>query len=241
MTGLDPSLNFSRCQFISFDCYGTLIDWETGILSVLRPIFAARGAEATDSAILTAYAELECEAEAGPYRRYRAILEGIVSDLGQRYGFIPSEAERQSLPESISSWQPFADTVSALRNLKRRFRLGILSNIDDDLFAATARLLEVDFDLVVTAQQVGSYKPSLRNFAAMRERLAGMGIESKAWIHAAQSRIHDVEPARALGIANVWVNRPAIYGAAAVTTAAVEPDRTVGSLAELAAIAGDGQ
>jgi 2-haloacid dehalogenase len=227
-------MDFNPFAIVTFDCYGTLIDWETGLLEALRPIFAAHSAAVSDAQILGAFAELEREAEAGPYRGYRSILEGIVADLGLRFGFAPSAAERESLPHSIARWQPFPDTVAALRRLHRRLRIGILSNIDDDLFTVSARRLEVEPDLVVTAQQVGAYKPSLRNFHAMRERLAERGVESSAWLHAAQSRAHDIVPARAMGVANVWVNRALRYGASAVTAVDVEPDLTVPSLAALA-------
>ncbi len=225
-------MDFSRFRFISFDCYGTLIDWETGIVSALSPILAAHGLEAGPAEILGVYADLEREAEAGVYLRYRDILRNIVSGLGRRFGFTPTSAECSRLPESLRTWLPFPDTVPSLKKLKERYRLGILSNVDDDLFAGSARLLEVEFDLVITAQQAGAYKPSARNFELMKVRIAGLGLGADEWLHVAQSRPHDIVPARALGIANVWVNRPLRYGASAVTEATVEPDAEFGSLAE---------
>jgi 2-haloacid dehalogenase len=224
---------FAGFRFLSFDCYGTLIDWETGILGALQPLFAAHGKQVSPQQIPTAYAELEREEEHGPYHRYREILAGVVRQLGARFGFAASPVEQAALPDSMSGWLPFPDTVSALRELRKHYRLGILSNVDDDLFAATARWLEVDFDVVLTAQQIGSYKPLSRNFEAMRAKIVEFGIDPRQWLHIAQSRPHDIVPARALGIANVWVNRPAPYGASAVTEAAVKPDFEVRSLAEL--------
>jgi 2-haloacid dehalogenase len=230
------TMNFAEFRFLSFDCYGTLIDWETGILGALRPVFAAHGKQVPDPQILAAYAEREHRAEQPPYRRYREILTSIVQELGLCFGFAAKAEEQAALPDSLAGWLPFPDTVAALRTLRKRYRLGILSNVDDDLFAASARRLEVDFDLVITAQQVGAYKPSLLNFERMRSQILALGMEPKEWLHVAQSRPHDIVPARALGIPNVWVNRPVRYGASAVTEAAVEPDIEVGSLAELVSL-----
>lgn len=227
-------MNFSSFKVLSFDCYGTLIDWESGILGALRPVFAAHRAEVDDASILRTYAELELALENGPYQSYRTILTTIVAELGERFGFSPTDEEQRSLPDSVAGWLPFPDTVDCLQQLKAKHRLGILSNVDDDLFSNSARRLGVEFDFVITAQQLGAYKPSASNFAAVAEKIAGMGFERNEWLHIAQSRAHDIAPANALGIANVWVNRPALYGASAVTEALVEPYCTVASLAELA-------
>jgi 2-haloacid dehalogenase len=132
-------LDFSRFSHLTFDCYATLIDWESGILGALRPILAAHLTEIPpDDNILDLYAAIESEIEAGPYRSYREVLEQVVRDLGARLGFVPSMAEAASLPDSIKEWLPFPDTVDALRRLASRYKLVIVSNIDDDLFAATA-------------------------------------------------------------------------------------------------------
>ena len=229
-------MDFSDIRFISFDCYGTLIDWEAGIVDALRPVFAAHQVPLIESQLLRQYAELEREAEKPPYRRYRNILAGIVRKLGEHFGFIATQDEESSLPDSLANWLPFPDTVDALQCLGRRFQVGILSNVDDDLFAGTFQRLKTDFAVVVTAQQVESYKPSLRNFELMRSSIEALGIEPHQWLHVAQSRAHDIVPARQLGIANVWVNRPARYGASAVTEASVEPDLEVNSLAALASL-----
>ncbi len=197
-------LDFTKFQVLSFDCYGTLIDWESGILSALRPILATHSKTIADAQVLKIYSELEAEGEHGDYRPYRDVLESVVRRFGKRLEFTPTDAEARSLYESLASWQPFPDTVPALHDLKKRYQLAIISNVDDDLFAATARRLEVKFDHVITAQQAQAYKPSLRVFNLARQR---MGVTPEHWLHAAQSVFHDVIPARLLGIATVWVNR----------------------------------
>lgn len=229
------TLDFSRFRVVTFDCYGTLIDWETGILGALRPILSGHGAQLEDAEILRLYGEVEAEEEAGQYREYREVLQSLVRGLGSRLGFTPTPQEQQSLPESLRNWQPFPDTVSALRLLKNKFKLGILSNIDDDLFAATRPKLEVDFDYIVTAQQARAYKPSLEIF---RLAQAKIGISTEHWLHGGQSVYHDVIPAKSLGISTVWVNRPSPRpNAGAARQAIAKPDVQVSSLEALADLA----
>src|SRR5271154_2196996 len=163
-------LDFARFKALTFDCYGTMIDWESGIFSALRPILTAHGKEITDSKLLELYSELEASAEKGEFLRYRDVLQSVVRGFGERLGFSPTNAEVRSLPESLANWQPFPDTVEALRRLKARYQLAVISNVDDDLFAATAPKLGVAFDQVITAQQAGCYKPCMRMFALAQER-----------------------------------------------------------------------
>jgi 2-haloacid dehalogenase len=225
-------LDFAPFQVLTFDCYGTLIDWETGIFSALRPILATHKITVTDFALLQLYSELELAAEQGKFRPYREVLQSVVRGLGERLGFRPSEFEVRSLPESLASWPAFPDTVAALRRLKSRYRLAIMSNVDDDLFAATARRLEVPFDHVITAQQARAYKPSLRIFKMAQERI---GAKPDQWLHVGQSVYHDVIPASSLGIATVWVNRPSPRpGAGAAKAASGQPDLEVSNLKALA-------
>jgi 2-haloacid dehalogenase len=229
-------VDLRRFESLTFDCYGTLIDWESGLLEALHPIFKRHGISVTDDRILAAYAELESAAEAGPYLKYRRILEYIVDRLGVQFGFSPSAEERLSLPESIRNWRPFPDTVPALRKLKRYFRVGVISNIDDDLFAATARHLEVPLDAVITAEQVGAYKPSLKNFEIAEEL---MGLNRDKWLHVAQSKSHDILPAKQLGIHHVWVNlQSGRREGGAVLPVSIEPEMIVQSLEELASFVG---
>jgi 2-haloacid dehalogenase len=229
-------LDLARFKVLTFDCYGTMIDWETGIFSALRPILAAHNAEIADSALLELYSELELTAEQGEFLRYRDVLQSVVRGVGERLGFVPTEAEVRSLPESLAKWQPFPDTVEALRKLKSRYQLAVMSNVDDDLFAATAPKLGVAFDQVITAQQAGCYKPCMRMFQLAEDRI---GARREHWLHVGQSIYHDVIPAQSLGIAAVWVNRPSPRpGAGAAKAAAGEPDLQVPDLQTLAKLAG---
>lgn len=228
-------LDFSRFEIITFDCYGTLIDWETGILAALHKILSAHGKTADNSRLLTLYGDFEAHAEQGAFRSYRDVLESVVRQFGNELGFTPTEAEARSLAESLRNWRPWPDTVSALRQLKNRYRLAILSNIDDDLFAATRPHLEVEFDEVITAQQAHAYKPSLKIFELALSRI---NAPAHRVLHVGQSIYHDVIPAQSLGLAAVWVNRASARpGTGAVKAATAHPDLTVEGLAELARLA----
>jgi len=225
-------LNFTQFQVLSFDCYGTLIDWETGIFSALGSTLAAHGKSIADAELLKVYSELESEAEQGEFCSYREVLGSVVRGFGERLGFKPTEAQVRSLPDSLASWLPFPDTVAALQKLKARYQLAVISNVDDDLFAATARRLEVAFDHVITAQQARAYKPSLLIFNLAQQRI---GVAPARWLHAAQSVYHDVIPARSMGIATVWVNRPSPRpGVGAAKAASGQPDLEVPDLKTLA-------
>src|SRR5271169_2097305 len=225
-------LDFTRFQVLTFDCYGTMIDWETGIFSALRPILAAHNKRISDVAVLDLYSELEQKAEQGEYLRYRDVLQSVVRGFGERLGFSPNDAQVRSLPESLRNWQPFPDTVEALHKLKSRYQLAVLSNVDDDLFASTAPKLGVTFDHVITAQQAGCYKPCMRMFKLAEDRI---GVSREQWLHVGQSIYHDVIPAQSLGISTVWVNRPSPRpGAGAATAASGKPDLEVPDLRTLA-------
>jgi 2-haloacid dehalogenase len=197
-------IDFACKRVLTFDCYGTLIDWETGILAALQPLLVQHGVRATAECLLTLYSELEPIAEHGPYRPYRKILMTVLHGMGERLGFHPTAMEAAQFADTVGDWPPFADTRRALLALKRAFKLAIISNVDDDLFARTQQHLGVDFDWVITAQQVGSYKPSLHNF---QQALARIGLPSSQVLHVAQSLFHDHVPAKQLGLDTVWVNR----------------------------------
>src|SRR5208283_1979066 len=190
--------------WLSFDCYGTLIDWETGLLGYLRPLLRGKGCGISDARILALYSELEPRQQAGHYRSYREVLAGVVRDFAHELHFEVRPAEAEGLAESMRNWQPFSDAVPGLLRLQSRYKLAVLSNIDNDLFASTAQLLKMRFDAVVTAQDVHSYKPSLNNFEALLRRHA---IPRERLLHVAESLYHDVVPAHALGISTVWANR----------------------------------
>lgn len=228
-------MDFSRFTTLSFDCYGTLIEWEAGILPAMRRVLDRHGKTLSDAAILELYGEFEAEAEQPPYKKYRDVLKSVVRAFGKRLGFQPDAQDLDTLAGSVPSWPAFPDTVDALRNLKKHYRLAIISNIDDDLFAETRKLLGVHFDAVITAEQAQSYKPSLRNFELAFERLA---IPREHLLHVGQSIYHDVIPAQSLGLATVWVNRKSARpGVGAVKSADGRPDLEVPDLATLAALA----
>jgi 2-haloalkanoic acid dehalogenase type II len=181
-----------RFDVITFDCYGTLIDWESGI----RAAFAAAGLDGENA--LRAYAKIEPAVEHEKYRSYRDVLKETAARIAPR-------VKTNFLADSLPSWKPFRDTNPALERLRHSgIRLGILSNVDDDLIAETRKHFTVDFELVITAQQVRSYKPGHAHFLTARQR-----IGDAKWLHAAQSNFHDIVPANALGIANAWINRHA--------------------------------
>ncbi len=224
-------LDLSRIEWLSFDCYGTLIDWESGILGCLQPMLHRKGCRLLDAQVLSLYSEFEPRQQAGKYRSYREVLAHVVQDFARELHFTATAAERAALAESIRDWQPFADTVPGLRRLHSEYRLAILSNVDDDLFADSARKLEVTFDEVVTAQQVRSYKPSLDNFHNLLERLA---VPRDRLLHVAESLYHDVAPAGSLGIATAWVNRRQGKAASASKLVQARADLEVHDIGELA-------
>jgi 2-haloacid dehalogenase len=229
-------VNFSDVELLTFDCYGTLIDWESGIFSAVRPVLAGHGKSIADADILALYGEFEASAEAGEYRPYREVLQAVVSSFGQRLGFTPSQAELQSLSDSVSKWQPWPDTAAALQRLNTRYQLAIISNIDDELFAYTRQFLPVNFESVTTAQQARCYKPGLDIF---RMALKKATAAPDRILHVGQSIYHDVLPAQSLGLATAWVNRPSPRaGIGAVKQAAGKPDLEVPDLATLAESAG---
>jgi 2-haloacid dehalogenase len=191
-----------RYNVVTFDCYGTLIDWESGIADAFITTAAAHGVTLTRESVLRAYAETEHRVQAQAYRPYREVLRDTAVRVAAIVGW-PLMSERAGfLADSLPSWQPFPDTNAALERLAATSRLGILSNIDDDLLDATRQHFTVDFDVVVTAQQVRSYKPGHAHFQAARDL-----IGSASWLHAAESNFHDIVPTNVLGIDNAWINR----------------------------------
>lgn len=204
MTGRAPR----RFEIVTFDCYGTLIDWEGGIRAAFAGAARAAGLALDPAAALAAYADIEPGVEAEAYRSYREVLAESARRVAERLGWPRATLAGRAahfLPDSLPDWPPFPDTNPALARLAAAgCRLGILSNVDDALLAATRRHFTAPFDLVITAQQVGSYKPVAGHFVTARQRIGG-----RPWLHAAQSYFHDVQPARALGIPTAWVNRKA--------------------------------
>ena len=226
-------LDFSRLEWLSFDCYGTLVDWETGISGAVGEVLESHGVRMSRGEILGLFAEVEPRVQgAESFLKYREVLRRVMELIGSELGMEFSESELGCLADTLPDWPVFPDTVGALRALKERYRLAVISNVDDDLFAETAEALEVEFDAVVTAEQVGSYKPELRNFEVAKKR---MGVEKERWLHVAESLYHDIGPANRLGIASVWVSR-ADRGGGTRRSDAV-PDVEVADLEMLAGMA----
>ncbi len=230
-------MNFGEFEALSFDCYGTLTDWETGITRALRSVLETHDQSPPDEEILRLYSTFERRNQSGGFMPYRAVLRMVTYDFASHYGFGLDEGEDQALVQSLPNWPPFPDTINALRALKSRYRLCILSNIDNDLMDETLGTLGVKFDEVVTAEQVRSYKPQHAHF---KEGLRRLEIPAEKLLHVAESRFHDIVPAKKLGLANVWVNRQEATGRfqAASGTADVIPDLEVQSMAKLVKLTG---
>ncbi len=228
-------IDFAQIDALTFDCYGTLIDWETGISRGLRAFLDPLGVQATDDDLLEAYAGEEAALEAGPYLRYREVLARAGRGVAAGFGVTPTDEELATFGGSVADWPAFPDTADALRRLKERFRLGVITNCDDDLFAASNRRLGVAFDWVITAQQVGSYKPSHRNFDVA---FAVIDVPRPRILHVAQSLYHDHVPAQARGLATAWIDRRHDKpGSGATPPATVTPDLTAPDMATFAQIA----
>jgi 2-haloacid dehalogenase len=228
-------LDYSRFEALTFDCYGTLIDWETGLADAFRPVLAAHAVTAGDEDVIARYAGYEAEAEAGPYLRYRDVVAAGLRGVAGELGFTPSDAEVDGFSAAVGDWPAFSDSPAALARLARRYRLGVITNCDDDLFAASNRKLGVEFDWVVTSEQVGSYKPDERNFHVAFERL---GLPRERILHVAQSLFHDHVTAKRLGLSTVWIDRRGgRAGAGATPAAEATPDATFPDLASFAAAA----
>jgi len=229
------ALDFDRFDVLTFDCYGTLIDWEAGILAALRAPLAAHGIEASDEQVLEAFARHEAELEAGKYLPYREVLGEVLAAMVGHFGREATAAERATFGGSPADWPAFPDSADALARLHERFTLGVITNCDDDLFAASERRLGASFDWVVTAQQAKRYKPNPRGFELMFERV---GLPPARILHVAQSLFHDHVPAKRLGLSTVWVDRRGSRpGFGATPPAEATPDLVVPDMATLAAVA----
>jgi 2-haloacid dehalogenase len=224
-------IDFGAFDALTFDVYGTLIDWETGIADALR----RSGASGSDDELLEAFARHEAELEAGPYRSYRAVLAGALRGVAADLGCEPSGEQVATFAGSVGCWPAFDDSAEALAALKRRYRLGVITNCDDDLFALSNRRLGVEFDWVITAQQAGGYKPRPENFTIAFERI---DVPPERILHVAQSLFHDHVPAKALGMTTVWIDRrQGREGFGATPPAHAEPDLVVPNMRTFAQLA----
>ena len=227
-------LDFERFEWLSFDCYGTLVDWESGICAAVDEVLKSHGVHRSRAEILALFSDIEPRVQSSEtYLEYRRVLRQVMEMIGADLGIRCTESELDWLADTLPHWPVFPDVREALKALKTRYRLAIISNVDDDLFAGTAEAMGIDFDAVVTAEQARGYKPKLHNFHLASER---MGVEKEAWLHVAESLFHDIGPANRLGIKCVWVDRAGRGGGTRRTDAV--PDLVVPGLAELVKIAG---
>jgi putative hydrolase of the HAD superfamily len=225
----------------SFDCYGTLIDWETGIATVLDPWAARNGVDLGTEVLLERYALAEARAERdSPSALYPEILASAMRSLGAAVNAPVSTSDADGLARSVPDWPAFPDSSAALARLAERYKLVILSNVDRASFAGSNARLHVRFDAIVTAQDVGAYKPAARNFEALLAAVDALGVERGRLLHVAQSLFHDHIPAHAAGLPTVWINRRADrpgWGATPPPEDEIRPDWTFASMAEFAAAA----
>jgi 2-haloacid dehalogenase len=195
-------------KVLTFDCYGTLIDWESGIAEALRPLATRVNRALTRDEILEAHARYESAQQAyTPTTRYRDLLAIVYKRLAEEWGVAVRWEECVAYGRGIGAWPEFEDSPGALQYLKRYFRLVILSNVDNESFAASNRRLQVAFDAVYTAEDIGSYKPSPRNFQYMIENLARLGVRKEQILHTAESMFHDHAPANQFKLASCWIFR----------------------------------
>jgi 2-haloacid dehalogenase len=222
-------------DILTFDCYGTLIDWETGIARALRAALGDDASSADDERLLELYARHEAALEAGPYLPYRAVLAGAARAVATDLDAKPSDAAVRAFSESVGDWPAFPDSVDALARLKERFRLGVITNCDTDLFARSNKQLGVAFDWAITAEQLGGYKPNPRNFELALEQIGG---DRSRHLHVAQSLFHDHVPAKTFGLRTAWIDRRHDQaGFGATPPAEATPDFTFPDMASFAAAA----
>jgi len=234
-----PTIDFTDVEALTFDCYGTLIDWEAGLTAAFRSVLDAHVIAHDPEDVLTRYARHEAAAESGPYKTYAEVLASGLRGVAAELGFEPTDDEVARFSRSVEDWPAFPDSTAALHKLKERFRLGVLTNCDDDLFAASNRRLGVEFDWVITAQQVGSYKPDERNFRVALDRV---GLPPDRLVHVAQSLFHDHAPAKRLDLTTVWIDRRHDRpGSGATPPADASPDATYPDMASFAEAAVPGR
>lgn len=229
------NLHFADYDALSFDCYGTLIDWETGILAVLRPWADAAGLTVDDESLLTAFGVQESRVQSeAPSTLYPDVLALSLRGLGEQFGAPVSDADADRIAASVPDWPAFPDSPAALAALAERYQLIILSNVDRTSFAGSNARLGVEFTSILTAQDIGSYKPDPRNFAALDAERRRLGIADGRLLHVAQSLFHDHVPAQRAGLTTVWINRrhdnPG-WGATPQVSAGVTPAATYPSMA----------
>lgn len=195
-------------EALTFDCYGTLIDWESGMIAGLRPLTERLATPPSRNGILQAHARHEsAQQRATPGKPYRELLPIVYKRLAEEWGAPVPHEECLAYGRSVRDWPAFPDTAEALTYLKRHYKLVILSNVDNESFSHSNARLGVTFDAVYTAEDIGSYKPSPRNFAYMLEGLSSLGVAKETILHTAESLFHDHAPGNAAGLASCWIHR----------------------------------
>jgi putative hydrolase of the HAD superfamily len=193
---------------LTFDCYGTLIDWESGMFEALRGLTGKVARTLTRNQVLEAHARHESSQQRyTPAKRYRELLPIVYKRLAEEWGVHVTHEECVEYGRSVANWPAFEDSAGALQYLKKYYKLVILSNVDNESFQASNAKLNVGFDAVYTAEDVGSYKPAERNFEYMLEKLDGLRVKKEKILHTAESMFHDHKPANDSGLASCWIYR----------------------------------
>ncbi len=201
-------MRLSDFKVLTFDCYGTLIDWETGMVTALRPLTSKVPAALTRNTILEAHARAESmQQRYTPTKNYREILAAVYKRLADEWRVTVTWEECVAYGRSVGDWPAFPDTPEALKYLKQHYKLVILSNVDNESFALSNRRLGVAFDAIYAAEDIGSYKPNLRNFEYMLENIQRLGLGKADILHTAESMFHDHAPANKMGLASAWIYR----------------------------------
>jgi len=223
-------MDFDQFKLISFDCYGTLVDWKRSLTDIMNPFVTRHKLDLSKDQLFDLFLRADQKSISEDYKPYHDVLVSIMDEMGKELNINLMQTERTCLVDRFGDWTAFPDTTDALQELKKRYKLAIISNVDDELFDVTKRCLGVRFDYIITAKQVGSYKPSKNNFIKALEKF---GLPSEHVFHVAQSIYHDIVPTNELGWSNVWVNR---YNEPERTNPAEFPDLEVPDLASLVRI-----
>ncbi|QPF85400.1 HAD hydrolase-like protein [Bradyrhizobium genosp. L] len=228
-------IHFAQFKVITFDCYGTLIDWDSSISQLVQPWLSAMGSPVPPDLVVSTFALMQARhQQTRPTLLYPEVLRRSWRDIEEQFGWEANPERADAFAQSVPHWRPFADTVDSLRYLSRHYRLAILSNVDNASLQGTLKLLEVPFLFTVTAEDVSSYKPGQPHFDAAFREVARHGMVGSDILHVAQSKHHDIAPGNSLGLTTVWVNRRhGKKGTGATLAATAEPTLTINSLAEL--------
>ena len=220
-------MDFTQFKILSFDCYGTLIDWHHSVLKIIQPLLHDYSIEMSDEDAFNLFLEADRSTIQKEYITYREVLTRVMEHIGKSLSLNLLDKDKSCLVDRFGDWDPFPDSHDALLALQEKYKLAIISNVDDEMFSLTMRCIGIRFEYIITAKQVQSYKPSHKNFAYALERF---NVPKDQVLHIAQSIYHDIIPTNELGWKNVWVNR---YNEPERTDPAEYPDLEVPDLASL--------